>query len=87
MTECILRSIKYRDQLFRWVRPVPNGTDFHISSLVNISANQTIDKKTIKVEKQFKYQTYMVNHQMDSKKEKKWTIPFRLFQITWGPFY
>ena len=51
ITDGILHAIKYRDQLFREVRFVPSGTDLHISLSVNLSAHQTILKKTIRLAK------------------------------------
>ena len=51
ITDGILHSIKYRDQLFREVRSVPNGTDLHLSLSVNLSAYQAILKKTIRLTK------------------------------------
>ena len=51
ITDGILRFIKYRDQLFRKVRSVPNGTDPHSSLSVNRSSYQKILKKTIRMAK------------------------------------
>ena len=51
ITDGILRSIKYRDKLFREVRCIPNGTDLHSSLSVNLSSYQTILKKTMRMAK------------------------------------
>ena len=51
ITDGILHSIKYRYQLFREVWSVPNGMDLHISLSVNLTAYQTILKKTIRLAK------------------------------------
>ena len=51
ITDGILRSINYRDQLFRKVRPIPNGTDLHSSLSANVSSYQPKLKKTIRMAK------------------------------------
>ena len=75
ITDGILRSIKYRDKLFREVRCIPNGTDLHSSLSVNLSSYQTILKKTIRMAKckyyadQFEKNKSNIRHTWSTTKE------------------